>query len=145
MHPALAHLPVGAWICSLLFDIGSRLTPRPAALAEGAAWLIAIGVLGGLAAAVAGVADLRWIRPGSAAFRTATVHMALNVTLIFGYAVDFGWRYRSHALRTPASSVVLAFSAVCVIVLAVSGFLGGRLAYEYGGLAAAGQRAGRGE
>ncbi len=132
LHPALAHLPIGAWTCSLLFDIGSRLVSRPAGLAEGSAWLIAVGVLGALPAAVAGVADMRWIRPGSPASRTASAHMALNVSLIFAYAVDFAWRYRSHALRVPVSMGALAFSAVCVAVLGVSGFLGGRLAYGHG-------------
>ena len=128
LHPALAHLPIGAWICSLLFDIGSRLASRPAGLAEGAAWLIAIGVVGALAAAATGVADMRLIRPGSPAFRTATAHMALNVSLIFAYVVNFAWRYRSHALRAPVSTGALAFSAVCVAVLG----LGGRLAYGHG-------------
>lgn len=132
LHPALAHLPIGAWICSLLFDIGSRLVSRPIGLAEGSAWLIAVGVVGALAAAVTGVADMRLIRPGSAAFRTATAHMALNVSLIFAYALNFAWRYRSHAVRAPVSTGALAFSAVCVVALGVSGYLGGRLAYGHG-------------
>lgn len=149
LHPALAHLPVGAWIGSLVLDIGSRLVSRPAAVAEGSAWLIAIGVLGAVAAAAAGVADMRWVRPDSPAFRTATAHMALNVSLIFAYAVNFGWRYRSHALRSPVSPGALALSAACVVALGVSGFLGGRLVYRYGVRVASppepsGHRAGRG-
>ena len=132
LHPALAHIPIGAWICSLLFDVFSHLVSRPGDLAEGAAWLIATGVLSAVAAAAAGIADLRWIRPGSPAFRTASAHMTINVSLIFAYAVNFGLRYRSHSLRAPVSPGLLAFSVVCVLALGVSGFLGGRLAYGHG-------------
>jgi uncharacterized membrane protein len=122
-------LPVGAWICSFLFDIGSHIVSKPAGLAEGALWLMAIGVLSAVAAAVAGLADLRWIRPSSPAFRTATVHMMLNASLICAYAIDFGWRCRSHSYRAPTSISELAVSAACILTLGVSGFLGGRIAF----------------
>ncbi|GAA3467642.1 hypothetical protein GCM10018965_021950 [Nonomuraea roseola] len=42
-------------------------------------WLIAVGVIGALAAALVGVLDLLAIPTGTRAFRVALVHMTLNV------------------------------------------------------------------
>lgn len=49
-HPILVTVPIGAWVASLVFDIGSRLVSAGAFLVQGSLWLIAIGVLGALAA-----------------------------------------------------------------------------------------------
>lgn len=45
---------------------------------DGVQWLIAIGVLGALAAALIGLLDMLGIPTGTPAFRTALVHRALN-------------------------------------------------------------------
>jgi hypothetical protein len=46
-HPIMVTVPIGAWVASFVFDIGSRLVSGDAAaLATGSRWLIAIGVLG---------------------------------------------------------------------------------------------------
>jgi hypothetical protein len=58
VHPALAHLPVGAWACGLVFDIASQVVRRPTFLALGSRWLIAIGVLSAVVAAGTGFVDL---------------------------------------------------------------------------------------
>ena len=50
-HPMLVTVPIGAWVASLVFDIGSRVVSKPGFLGQGSEWLIAIGVLGALAAA----------------------------------------------------------------------------------------------
>ena len=45
--PILVTVPIGAWVTSLVFDLGSLIASGDAAaLAAGARWLIAIGVLG---------------------------------------------------------------------------------------------------
>src|SRR3954469_1024088 len=75
-HPILVTVPIGAWVCSLVFDIASKIVDRPGFLTHGSAWLIAIGVLGALAAASVGFLDLFAIPTGTPAFRTALVHMA---------------------------------------------------------------------
>ena len=56
--------------------------------------------------------------------------MAINLALIFAYVVDFEWRERAPARTAPVSAGMLALSAACIALLAVSGFLGGRLAYR---------------
>src|SRR5512142_2834944 len=51
-HPILVTIPIGAWVSSLVLDIGSHVVSHPAGLMRGAYWLIAIGVIGGPVRAV---------------------------------------------------------------------------------------------
>src|SRR5215469_2832746 len=131
VHPALAHLPVGAWVCSLFFDLASQVVGRPQYLALGSEWLIAIGLLGAVVAASAGFVDLVAIERGAGAFRTARAHMLINVLLICAYAGSLAWRYHSH-LAGPVGAGMLALSAGSAVTLGVSCYLGGKLTYGYG-------------
>jgi uncharacterized membrane protein len=131
LHPLLVTVPIGAWTCSLVFDVASHLAGDPGFLAKGSLWLIGIGVAGALAAASAGFLDLLAIAPGTPAFRSAVVHMSLNLAVTLAYVGGFGWRMGGD--RTGAVGAgPLALSAASFAVLAVSGYLGGRLAYRYG-------------
>jgi uncharacterized membrane protein len=58
--------------------------------------------------------------------------MALNLTVTAGYVVNFFWRHGSYTHGASVSAGPLTLSAVCLALLAVSGFLGGKLAYRYG-------------
>ena len=131
-HPMLVTVPVGAWVISLGFDIASQVASRPGFLAQGSEWLIAAGVLGAVAAGLAGFLDLAVIPPGTRAFRTACTHMCVNLMLIFAYAGNFAWRYRARSHGGPVDLRMLALSVASVAALAVSGYLGGKLTYRYG-------------
>jgi uncharacterized membrane protein len=131
-HPMLVTIPIGAWVISLGFDIASHVAHPAGFLAKGSEWLIAIGVVGALLAGTAGFLDLATIPPGTRAFRTACIHMFINVTLIMAYAVDFGLRYRTYGHGSPVNDKLILFSVACVLALAVSGYLGGKLTYRYG-------------
>ncbi|GAA3152894.1 DUF2231 domain-containing protein [Nonomuraea roseoviolacea] len=102
LHPILVTVPIGAWVTSLLFDLASHVVPDPGFLARGSLWLIAIGVIGALAAALYGIA-CAW-RAGAAAGTGAG----------------------------PMAPVHIALSVVALAALTVSGHLGGKLAYRYG-------------
>jgi uncharacterized membrane protein len=128
-HPILVTVPLGAWTCSLVFDVASHVRDDPA-LVEGARWLVAIGVLGALAAAVVGFLDFTTIPGGTPAHRTALVHMGLNLAVTAAFAAGFAWRLGAEHDATPWGQ--LALSGVSLAVLAVAGALGGRLAYHYG-------------
>ena len=129
-HPMLVTVPIGAWVASFVFDLASRVS-SPAALATGALWLIGLGVVGALAAAALGFLDLFAIPPGPHAHRTALVHMSLNLAVTASYAVNFWWRSGTdHQAAVPTGPILL--SAVALVTLGVSGYLGGKLAYRYG-------------
>jgi uncharacterized membrane protein len=132
LHPILVTVPIGAWTTSLVFDVASHLVRQPGFLAQGSLWLIAIGVLGALAAACAGFLDLFAIPTATRAFRTALVHMSLNLAVTAAYAIGFAWRLSGYHHPGSVGAAQLALSALSLAVLAVSGFLGGKLAYRYG-------------
>jgi uncharacterized membrane protein len=131
-HPILVTVPIGAWVASLVFDVASHVVDDPGFLAQGSEWLIAVGVLGALAAAMVGFLDLFAIPAGTRAFRTALVHMSLNLTVTVAYAVGFWWRQDDYADGTSVGTGQIVLSAVSLAALAVSGYLGGKLAYHFG-------------
>lgn len=131
-HPILVTVPIGAWVGSLVFDVASRINHSPEFLTRGSEWLVAIGILGALAAASIGFLDFCSIPPGTAAYRTALLHLSLNLLVTLAYALGWWWRYAS----TPDHGRVLigqiVLSGASLAVLALSGALGGKLAYHYG-------------
>ena len=131
-HPILVTVPIGAWVCSLVFDIGSRLVDRPGFLNEGSEWLIAIGVLGALAAAGVGLLDWFAIPTGTSAYRTGLVHLTLNLSITAAYVVNFLWRHDSYQRPEAVGGGQLVLSVISLAALGVSGYLGGKLAYRYG-------------
>jgi uncharacterized membrane protein len=130
-HPILVTVPIGAWVASLVFDVASRYTAQPASFTDGSRWLIAIGVVGAVLAAAVGFLDLFAIPAGTKARRTGLVHMGLNLAVVAGYAGNFLWRQAIDAGGAVATGP-LVLSVVCLAGLAVSGSLGGTLAYHYG-------------
>ncbi|WP_063058225.1 DUF2231 domain-containing protein [Nocardia sienata] len=131
-HPILVTVPIGSWLASVVFDIGSHVVEDPGFLTRGAQWLIAIGVLGALAAATIGFLDLFAIPAGTPAFRIGLVHMSLNLAVTVAFALDFWWRTAGTGGGGAVAAGPLALSIAAVAVLGVSGYLGGKLAYHYG-------------
>lgn len=132
VHPILVTIPIGAWVCSLLFDIGSRVAEEPEHFSHGSYWLIAIGIVGALAAAVFGLLDLLTVPRGSGAWRTGLLHMGLNVATVVLFAVAFVWRYGERPEPGEVSIAQMALSVVALALLGASGYLGGKLAYHDG-------------
>jgi len=131
-HPILVTVPIGAWVSASVFDIGSHVVGRPGFLTQGAEWLIAIGVLGAVAAAMVGLLDLFAIPAGTRAFRTAVIHMSLNLGITGAYVGNFFWRHGTYTRGHPVAGGPLALAVVSLAVLGVSGYLGGKLAYRFG-------------
>jgi uncharacterized membrane protein len=132
-HPILVTVPIGAFVCSLLFDIFSRTRDEGRMfLVDGAYWLIGIGIVAGLVAAVFGFLDWLAIPRGTPASTTGLTHMTLNVIVLGLYAVNFAWRAGDHLELDKTRWGQLALSAVALMILAVSGWLGGKLAYRFG-------------
>lgn len=135
-HPILVTIPIGAWVASLIFDISTRVASSGSqALVEASYWLIGIGVIGALVAALFGFLDLLTIPRGGRAFRVGLAHMGLNLAIVAIFIGDFVWRHSSALGAYGAAKVgvgQLALSAVGIGLLLVSGWLGGMLAYRFG-------------
>ena len=130
-HPILVTIPIGAWICSLVFDLAAKVGPRAAEAGFAALWLIAIGVIGAVAAASIGFLDLLAIAPQTRARRTALIHAALNLSVTGAYTANFFWRLNGDP-GGPVGWGPVVLSVVSLIGLTASGYLGGKLAYHYG-------------
>src|SRR4051812_26350850 len=131
-HPILVTVPIGAWVASLIFDVISRVGEEPRVFAKGAWWLIAIGLVGALVAAVFGFLDLFAIPSGTKAFKTGLTHMGLNLTVVAVFAIALAVRH-SHLADTDGTPMgLLVLSVAALAVLGLSGWLGGRLTYRFG-------------
>src|SRR3954453_1066847 len=132
LHPVLVNVPIGAWVAASVFDVASHLVDDPGFLAKGAWWLLLIGVVGAVAAALVGFLDLLAIPTGTPASRTALVHMTLNLAVTGGYLGGWLWRRAAGIGSAAVPWGPLVLSLCCLVVLAASGFLGGKLAFRYG-------------
>jgi len=126
IHPMLIPFPVAFLTGSILCDIISHwgdavFWPRMAVT------LIGLGVISALVAAIFGFIDYLTAPMSAAAKRTGTMHLIANVVAIAIFAVDYFIR-----AQNPASTLGYVLTILGVLVLGVSGFLGGHLSYHYG-------------
>ena len=126
IHPILIPLPIGLWVFSLVADIVYR-AGGPPVWDDVAFYTLGGGIVGALLAAVPGFVDFSALHR-SRARQLATVHMALNLTIVVLQAVSF-W-LRTEVLPGAASPFVL--SLISVTMLGVSGWIGGEMVYGQG-------------
>ena len=84
------------------------------------------GIIGALAAAIFGFVDLLSLPPGPRS--TAIKHMSINLIVVVLYVVNF-WGRLGHP-ENPGGLIWL--SVVAILLLVVSGWLGGKMVYEHG-------------
>jgi uncharacterized membrane protein len=132
-HPILVTIPIGAWVCSLIFDIVSRVNSAGSPpLVDASYWLIGIGVIGALLAAVFGLMDLSRIPRQTKARRFGLTHMTINLVVVAAYVVNFLWRHGSYDQAAKVQVGQLVLSTVAIGLLLISGTIGGMLAYRFG-------------
>jgi uncharacterized membrane protein len=131
IHPILVTVPIGAWLCSLVFDIASHVVDDGAdGYSDGAELLVAIGLIGAVLAAIWGLVDYVRIPRGTPAFRVGTTHLVLNLVVVALFAAS--WIVRRSADDGATETVPIVLSVVALVLLSASGWLGGKLAYRYG-------------
>ena len=131
LHPALVHFPIGLFVLSLALDIASYLELTTNDLSGASRYTIGIGLIMGLLAAAAGLADRSDIRRDHPARKTANVHLLLNLTALGLFAINFFLRSGQSDLAG-ASWVYLLLSLVGAGVILASGYLGGTMVYDDG-------------
>jgi uncharacterized membrane protein len=129
-HAILVSIPIGTWTAALVFDIVGFFADDPTAFTRGALWLVGIGLLGALLAAIVGLLDLSTLEKGTRARRTALFHLGLNATAIVLFAISY--LVRLGADRAEVSVAGFVLSLLAYLLVGASGFLGGELAYRYG-------------
>ena len=128
IHPILIPFPLGLLTTSVVFDIVYLLTGN-GKWSEISFWMIAAGVIGGLAAAVFGLIDWLAIPSGTRAKAVGMWHGATNVVMVTIFIVS--WLLRANAPGDPGI-VAIVLSFVAVGLASLGGFLGGELVVRLG-------------
>ncbi|MDQ2691254.1 MAG: Rieske 2Fe-2S domain-containing protein [Chloroflexota bacterium] len=131
LHPALVHFPIGLFILALLMDVLSYLGVGSGELPRASFYALAGGLVLGLLAAVAGLADRSDIRRDHPARKTANIHMTLNLIALGLFAVNL-WLRLGETQPAGISLLDVLLSSLGVGVLLVSGYLGGTMVYDDG-------------
>src|SRR6266571_4766774 len=93
LHPALVHIPVGLFPAALLCDILSRSGLGGNALVQTGFCCILLGLIVGLLAAPAGLADWLDIKSGRPAHKLGLYPMALNLLVVLLFAINLALRW----------------------------------------------------
>jgi uncharacterized membrane protein len=134
LHPAVVHVPTGLWPAAVIFDILSHIMGDPVAtnvMVRLAFWSLLVGLVTVLVAAPTGLADWWEIKKERPAYTIGLIHAGLNVLVAVIVLVSVVLRWGdTHQPATGVWPMVLAI--VGVLILSVSGYLGGLMVYEHG-------------
>jgi len=126
IHPMLVAIPIGLWIFSVICDLVYLGSDNPSANWRVVAlYTMAGGIVGALVAAIPGIIDMLSLPSGVK--RIAVMHMSINLTVVAMYVVNFWMRWNGAQTQG-----VVWLSVIAVALLAVSGWLGGKMVYVHG-------------
>ncbi len=128
IHQMLIVFPLGLLATAVIFDV-IRLLTANGYWSEIAFWMIAAGVVGGLAAAVFGVIDWQAIPSGTRAKSVGLRHGVGNVVAVVLFIVS--WLLRADAPGEPGA-IPIVLSLVGVALAGLTGWLGGELVDRLG-------------
>jgi uncharacterized membrane protein len=126
IHPMLVPIAIGCFVFSFAADLLCLATGNTNLWSMLAYYTMIGGILGALAAAVPGFIDLLSLPPPIKS--TALTHMGINLTVVVIYVVNVFLR------RSDPQNLTLPMflSLVTVVMLLVSGWLGGKMVFEKG-------------
>jgi len=132
VHPALVHFPVAFWTVAAIAYVAAAA--GEAGALEIAKFANGAGLVMAVFAMVAGLLELRTIDEGSGAMRVASWHlMAMAGTwLCFLIALLMSTSAQTMIDHATAQLIAAAGAVVGFVLMAVGGWLGGRLVYEFG-------------
>jgi uncharacterized membrane protein len=127
IHPMLVPIAIGGFVLSLAFDIVCMMKGGASPWPTVALYTMIGGIVGALLAAVFGLVDLISL-PAGPVKKTALTHMGINLVVVALYIVNACLRLREpQSLSTP-----MLLSVVGIVLLLISGWLGGKMVYEAG-------------
>jgi uncharacterized membrane protein len=132
LHPILTHFPIGFWTGSFVFDVLFFFSAR-GVFATASYYCILFGLIGAAFAVPAGFADYLEIPKNSVPKRIASTHLVINSVISLFYIANIYSRYRLENMApdyiTRGQFILSIFS---LLLLGISGYLGGLLIYSYG-------------
>ncbi len=127
IHPMLIAFPIALWIFSFVCDLVYHLGSNNVFWKGAAFYTMFGGVIGALLAAVPGFIDYLSITDRQTK-KIATTHMVINLIVVALFIFNLGLRYSGSLDRGLFPTVL---SVVSIMLLGVSGWLGGTLVYEH--------------
>jgi len=127
LHPMLIPLPIGLWIFSIVSDLIFKSGWGGPVWNDVAFYTLAGGIVGALIAALPGFIDLTDLQ-NSKTKSIAIWHMFINLLAVALYCINF-W-LRMH--RAAGDNLPIMLSVVGIILIVISGWLGGELVYVRG-------------
>lgn len=132
LHPALVHIPVGAWIMAGAVDVAmwTGLAGDWARLL--ALWCVGAGLAGAVLAVPPGVADWSLIKKEKPAWKMTLYHLGLSLLAAIVWAVNFGLRFESRDELPLVSGPVLLTSFIGVVLLLGGAYVGKLIVFTQG-------------
>ena len=126
VHPMLIVFPLGLLGASVIFDI-IHLATGMARWAEISYWVLAVGLIGGLLAAVFGLLDWLAIPAGTRAKTIGLMHGGSNLIAIALFGAS--WLVRRPDPASP-DTLAIVLSLIGLLLALLGGWLGGELVYR---------------
>lgn len=127
IHPMLVPIAIGGFVLSFAFDLIALATGNGNPWNLLAYYTMVGGICGALAAAFPGLIDLLSL-PSGYTKGIAVKHMLINLTVVAIYIFNAYLRHGdAKDLKLP-----MILSVVTVLMLLVSGWLGGKMVFEAG-------------
>jgi uncharacterized membrane protein len=131
IHPMLIPFPIALWVFSFVADLLYLWRGHREWIWLGS-WVLLAGCLGAIAAAVFGIIDYLAIEDKRVA-KVATWHARFNVLALLLFAASWYLRTdKGSDLVNDSLRIPIALSAIGVIVVTISGWLGGELVFKHG-------------
>ncbi|MBP7999487.1 MAG: DUF2231 domain-containing protein [Chloroflexi bacterium] len=131
LHPILVDFPIAFWIGGALTDVAYWLNGQEDVFwARASAWLIGLGVLMGIAAAVMGIIDFFTVVPPKAK-RAGWIHFILNTIALTLSLLNILLRLGDE----PGQYIVyfgLILSLFTALLITIGGWFGGELVMRHG-------------
>jgi uncharacterized membrane protein len=132
IHPMIIPFPIGLWVFSLVADLIYLWRGNPVWRDYIAFYALLGGIIGAAAAAVPGLIDWLSIK-NPRVVKIANWHARLNVIALLIFAASFYLRTHSGAAMVSGNySIPLALSVLGVILISISGYLGGEMVFRHG-------------
>ena len=123
----LVALPIGLWVFSIVSDLIFKVGFGSPVWNDVAFYTLAGGIIGALIAALPGFIDLMGLR-NPKTMTIAIWHMFINLLVVALYCFNFWMRMH----RPPGDNLPIVLSAIGIVLIIISGWLGGELVYVRG-------------
>jgi uncharacterized membrane protein len=132
IHPMIIPFPIALWVFSLVADVIFLWRGNPVWRDYIAFYALLGGIIGAAAAAVPGLID--WLSlTDKAVVKIANWHARLNVIALLVFAGSFYLRTSGGSeLVSGSHTIPFGLSVLGVILITISGWLGGEMVFKHG-------------